>query len=173
MVTPGDKFFASAGESSHIELTSMERRLVKKIKINLVKAFIKNPILFRGAMFTAGLVAGLFHVWFGNETSMNPSKLLSMVLLVLSALIYAGLLTIYRLVQVLFQQGSRDPRGEHFFDERLLVQAAGIFWFIPYGISSSLGASFFHGLEGTFGSIMIVQGLAVALGAWLSMRIKK
>jgi membrane associated rhomboid family serine protease len=91
---------------SHISLTSAERGRVKNIKINLVKAFKNKPIIFRVTLVSAGVVAGVFQVWFGSATTMNLSPLRTVLLLGTSTLIYAVLLTMYQFVQLLFQRGG-------------------------------------------------------------------
>jgi len=53
------------------------------------------------------------------------------------------------------------------------VRAAGIFWFIPFGLMLQVGTFSSAAIDPHFGKVMIIQGLGISLGAWLSQIIKK
>jgi hypothetical protein len=141
---------------------------VKNAKIAFVSFVLNKPIHFRVGMSLVAILAGTFHAWFGTETTMDISLRGLGLLVGLSTLVYVMVLTLYRIFQRIFKRRIKTENGEA-FDERLLVRAAGIFWFIPYGSA----AYFLSDTTGNFGLIMIVQGLSLTMSAWLSQQIKK
>ena len=83
------------------------------------------------------------------------------------------MLTLYRSLQKLFRKGVELEGYKIDFDERSLVQAVGIFWFIPFGLTLQVATYSAEASDPHFGKVMIIQGLAISLGVWLSQIIKK
>ncbi|MCF7826871.1 MAG: hypothetical protein K9M55_09930 [Candidatus Marinimicrobia bacterium] len=86
---------------------------------------------------------------------------------------FAFMLILYRILQKLFRKGIEVEGQKIDFDERSLVKAAGIFWFIPFGLMLQVGTFSSAAIDPHFGKVMIIQGLGISLGAWLSQIIKK
>ena len=90
-----------------------------------------------------------------------------------STVTFTFMLTLYRSLQKLFRKGVEIEGRKVDFDERTLVRAVGIFWFLPFGLSLQVATFSAGAFDPHFGKVMIIQGLAISLGAWLSQRIKK
>ena len=77
------------------------------------------------------------------------------------------------MLQKLFRKGIEVDDRKVDFDERSLVRAAGLYWFIPFGLTLQIATFNSVASDPYFGKIMIIQGLSISLGAWLSQIIKK
>ncbi len=146
---------------------------MKSLKVSLVVSFIKNPIRFRFGMLVAGVISAFLHPLFGSPVTTTFTEMKIALLLTFSTMVYTFLLTLYRLVQLLFNRKLPLPDQDKHYDERILVRAAGLFWFIPFGGTLHTLAYFAYIENANFGTILIVQGLSLTLGAWLSQIIKK
>jgi len=83
------------------------------------------------------------------------------------------MLLLYRFLQKIFRKGIEVEGRKIDFDERTLVRVVGIFWLIPFGLMLQVGALSLEAIDPYFGQVMIIQGLAMSLGAWISQIIKK
>lgn len=90
-----------------------------------------------------------------------------------STVTFIFMLTLYRILQKLFRKGIEIEGRKVDFDERTLVRAAGIFWFIPFGLTLQIATFSAEPIDPHFGKVMVIQGLAISLGAWISQIIKK
>ncbi len=90
-----------------------------------------------------------------------------------STVTFTFMLTLYRMLQKLFRKGIEVEGRKTDFDERTLVRAGGLFWFIPFGLTLQVSTFSSVATDPHFGKVMIIQGLAISLGAWLSQIIKK
>ena len=147
---------------------------MERVLKNLIaRSFINNPIRFRLFLAFVGILAGVTHPWFKNELTAELSDTKMMFMLGFSTVTFALVLTFYRSLQRLFLKGVKIEDRKVDFDERTLVRAAGLFWFIPFGLTLQVSTFTSAASDPYFGKVMIIQGLAISLGAWLSQIIKK
>ncbi len=146
---------------------------MKRLKYGLVSLFQKSPIRFRVGLAFFGILAAQLYPTLNRPPVMELSVLKAGFLLGFSTMVYAFLLTLYRIIQRLFRR-DLDPEGKlKPFDERTLVRAAGLFWFLPFGLTLHIMSEFYRVDESNFGTVLIIQGLSFTFGAWLSQLIKK
>lgn len=143
------------------------------LKNFVARSFINNPVRFRLFLAFTGILAGVIHPWFNSDVTAELSDTKMMFMLGFSTATFTFMLTLYRILQNLFQKGISVEGRKVDFDERTLVRAGGIFWFIPFGLTLQVATSSSAALDPHFGKVMIIQGLAISLGAWLSQWIKK
>ena len=146
-------------------------RVMKNLKISLVTTFVNNPIRFRFGLVLLGVTSGFLHPIFGKPVTTTFTELKAALLLGFSVLVYAFLLTLYRIMQQLFSRRALVAYQD--FDERVLVKTAGLFWFIPFGLTLHILAYFNYADDASVGTVFIIQGLSLLLGTWLSRMIKK
>jgi hypothetical protein len=115
----------------------------------------------------------VLHPWFKTEVTAELSDARMMFMLGFSTVTFMFMLTIYRMLQKLFRKGIEVEGRKVDFDERTMVRAAGVFWFIPFGLTLQVATFSSGASDPHFGRVMIIQGMAIALGAWLSQIIKK
>ncbi|MBL7025141.1 MAG: hypothetical protein ISR87_06755 [Candidatus Marinimicrobia bacterium] len=113
------------------------------------------------------------HPWFKSGITAELSDTKMMFMLGFSTVTFTFMLTLYRSLQKLFRKGVEIEGRKVDFDERTLVRAVGIFWFLPFGLSLQVATFSAGASDPHFGKVMIIQGLAISLGAWLSQIIKK
>jgi hypothetical protein len=94
-------------------------------------------------------------------------------MLVFSTVTFTCMLTLYRILQKLFRKGIKIEGSNVDFDERVMIRAAGILGFIPFGLTLQVATFSAEAADPHFGKVMVIQGLAISLGAWLSQIIKK
>ena len=143
------------------------------LKIALINFVIEKPIMFKVGLILAGILAGLTDSWFLTKDTMPLSKLGVGILIITSTLIYALILTLYRIIQRVFKFGRSLPEHISKFDEREIVKLIGLYGLIPFGltmlgVTSSTSADIIN-----LGVILIIQGVSLFLGSWFSQRIKK
>ncbi len=143
------------------------------LKNFIARWFINNPIRFRLFLVFAGILAGVSHPWFKTEITAELSNARMMFMLGFSTMTFTFMLTLYRMLQKLFRRGVEVEGQKVDFDERTMVRTAGIFWFIPFGLTLQVSTFSSAASDPYFGRVMIIQGLAIALGAWISQIIKK
>ena len=124
-------------------------------------------------MVFAGILAGVTQPWFKSTATPALSDTKMMFMLGFSTVTFTLMLTIYRILQKLFHKGIKVEGRQVDFDERTLVRAGGIFWFVPFGLTLQVATFSSAAPDPHFGQVMIIQGLAISLGAWLSQWIKK
>ncbi len=115
----------------------------------------------------------MFYPWLELEPTLEASNLWMLLLLGFSTAIYAFMLTVYRFIQRIFRRNLTLDGGKVDFDERNLVRAVGLYWFIPLGLVLHLELFNHMSSDPNFGKIMIIEGLSISLGAWISRFIKK
>lgn len=145
---------------------------MKSLKIKLLFFYEDSPLLFRACLILTGLLTGLFHTWMGTDTPLVVSSIWLVILLVSSSFLYTFVFTVYRMLQRIFNRSGLSAETKS-IDERSLVRTAGMFWFVPYGAMSYALSIFITNASSSYGKIVIVQGLAISVGVWLSQRIKK
>jgi len=120
-----------------------------------------------------GILAGVAHPIFKREITLELSNSKMLFMLIFSTVTFAFMLTIYRILQKLFRRDVEIEGRKTDFDERTMVRAAGIFWFIPFGLTLQAATFASAPADPHFGVVMIIQGVAISLGAWISQLIKK
>lgn len=120
-----------------------------------------------------GILAGIAHPLFKQEVTTDLSDAKMLFMLVFSTVTFTFMLTLYRILQKLFRRGVEMEGRNQDFDERTLVRAAGIFWFIPFGLTLQAATFTSAPTDPHFGIVMIIQGVSISLAAWLSQVIKK
>lgn len=145
----------------------------RKLKNILVRAFLNHPIRFRLGLVFIAILAGVTHPWLKQELTQALSPQKTLFMLVFSTLTFMFILTLYRILQNLFRRGVEIEGGKIEYDERSMVSTAGIFWFIPFGLTLQVGTFTSSSSDPHFGEVMIIQGISIALGAWLSKLLKQ
>lgn len=143
------------------------------LKNFIAKAFLNNPIRFRLFLLILGIVSAFGHPWFEMRATMAFSILKAFLLLGFSTAAYTFILTLYRLFQRLFRREPSLGEMARDFDERNLVSAIGLYWFLPFGLTLRVLSKFNYIAEANFGTVLIIQGLALVLGTWFSRILKK
>lgn len=145
----------------------------RKLKNIIVRAFLNHPIRFRLGLFFVAILAGVTHPWLKQDLTQELSPQKTLFMLVFSTLAFMFILTLYRIMQNLFRRGVAIEGRKIEFDERTLVRAAGLFWFIPFGLTLQVGTFTSTPSDPHFGEVMIIQGISIALGSWLSKLLKQ
>ncbi len=156
-----------------IRIQYSKLKMMKSLKTALIQFVLDKPLRFRVILFLGGVLVAAVHPWFGTEKTATLSQAGMALLLGFSTLVYAFMLTLYRIMQKLFRWGRALPDHIRNYDERELVKILGLFWFLPFGGILHLMALFSIADERNFGAILIIQGLAFAMGARLSQVVKK
>ena len=146
---------------------------MRKLKTALIQFIIEKPIRFRVILVLGSVLAGFAYPWWGAEKTVSLSSTGMALLLGFSTLIYAFMLTLYRIMQKLFRRGRRLPESIRDYDERELVKILGLFGLLPLGATLHLMMLLSLADERNYGAILIIQGLAFILGGRLSQTIKK
>jgi len=139
----------------------------------ITRWFINNPIRFRLFLFLVGILAGVSYPWYKRDITAELSDTKMLLMLGFSTVTFIFMLTLYRILQMLFRRGVEIEGRNVDFDERTMIRAAGIFWFIPFGFSLQIATFSAEAVDPHFGRVMVIQGLAISLGAWISQMIKK
>jgi len=135
------------------------------LKNFIARWFINNPIRFRLFLVFIGILAGVTHPWFKSDLTAELSDAKMLFMLGFSTVTFTFMLTLYRMLQKLFRKGIEIESRKTDFDERTLVRAGGLFWFIPFGLTLQVSTFSSAVTDPHFGKVMIIQGLAISLGA--------
>lgn len=146
---------------------------MNNLKIALVNFVIEKPIMFKTGLVLAGILAGLTDSWFLNQDAMPLSKLGVGILIISSTLIYAFMLTLYRIIQRVFKFGQSLPEHIREFDEREIVKLIGLYGLTSFGLTMLCVTSSTSSDIINLGVILIIQGVSLFLGSWFSQRINK
>ncbi|MCF7808272.1 MAG: hypothetical protein K9M49_04595 [Candidatus Marinimicrobia bacterium] len=146
---------------------------MRKIRIAIFTFFTAKPLQFKLAMVLGGVLAGLIDTWYITKDAMVLTNAGMLILLAISMLAYLVMFTLYRILQKVFHLGNKLPEELQAFDERRLFQVVGLFGLVPFGSTMQTLTTFSETELSGFASVIIIQGIAVYLGARISRTIKK
>lgn len=142
------------------------------LKTHLIKRYTQHPWQVRLFLLVVSLIAGFLKNAWGDVLDSEFAKPELILNYVLSIILWFVMFTLYRMVQRIFKKRIKTDDGALAFDERRLFEMVALFGVIPFGGIIYL-LRYLGGESTGYAEIMMVQGLAIYSGIWLSRRVKK